>query len=246
MSSTPRRASSGMSAAACCGCQPVLASTRRGPPYTPRTASSVSMSAGPPTLILRAGKWDARLRPLGDHGGLIDAQRVVGRGQLVRRAEELPDGHAKGLAGEVVEGHVQAGLGGAVVAQDVGHEEGGAFQPGQHGLAVGRQRAELVERAEESRQHGRHRLRGLPVVGQRVALPEAVGALQFEVHGDRAHGLRLLRPRDVEGLAERQVQDLRLHRQGHRAVSSRTVRSRVTSRSGPKRSGSSTVRSRGT
>ena len=60
MSSTPRRSSSGSRSPASSGDQPVLASTRIGPPNTERTARTVATSVGPPTLTLRAGKSAAR------------------------------------------------------------------------------------------------------------------------------------------------------------------------------------------
>ena len=135
MSSTPRRTRSGSSASATSGVQPVLASTRIGPAKTARTASSVSMSAGPPTLILRAGKPAARrARSATTAGASMPSVKSVG-GIVARQGDQLAHRQAEPLAGQVVEGDVDGALDRAVVA------DGGAHQP----LGVLERRADVVD-----------------------------------------------------------------------------------------------------
>ena len=122
-----RRASSGV--------QPVLASTRIGPPNTARTARTVSRSVGPPTLILSAGKSAARrARSATTAGSSMPSVKSVG-GISPVDAEQSRHRQAEPLADEVVEGDVDRALGRAVVADGRRHPAGRVLEGRARGVA---------------------------------------------------------------------------------------------------------------
>ena len=109
--------------------QPVLASTRMGPSYTARTASSVARSAGPAHLDLEGRERRGAARTLRDDIGGVDAEREIGRWQVARQPDQLVDRDAGHFAGQVVQRDVDGALGGAVAADDPVHRPAGGDQP---------------------------------------------------------------------------------------------------------------------
>ena len=87
ISTTPSSTSSGTSRAASSGCQPVLASTRIGPPNTDRTALIVSRSCALPTFTFNAGKCAAAdARSATTAGSSIPTVKSVGGSPQTSRA----------------------------------------------------------------------------------------------------------------------------------------------------------------
>gem|GEM_PF-6685916 len=187
-------------------------------------------------------------RARGDDRRLVKAEGEVGRPDVRRQAEEVPDRSPGDLADEVVEGAVDRALRTAVPADCFAHRVAGGAE------ALGR-RVGLTEDLEEERIHGRHGLRGVAVVAVRIALPkahEAGEAIVLELHHDGRDEApsAVLRARDPERLAEAQAKRLMADPEGHpalRASFSRTQGRPSTaawmaahSPSAPKRTGSAT------
>ena len=184
MSSTPSRSSSGQQRQ-----RPPRATSRcwrrRGSARRTRRAprSSVSRSAGPPTLTLSAGKSAARrARSATTAGSSMPSVKSVG-GMSPSMPEQVADGQAEPLADEVVERDVDRALGGAVVADRRRH-------PARRRPRARRARRQRSPRSpsatgsiasSRSGHDGRHRPGRLAVERVRVALAEpdrAVGAVR--------------------------------------------------------------------
>ncbi len=236
MSSTPSSTISGSRRSASSRVQPVLASTRIGPPKTSRTARSVSRSCGPPSLILSAGNAAARdARSATISGSSMPIVKSVG-GIVGREADQLVDRDAQHLAHEVVQGDVDGAFGGPVPADRPVHAG--------HLLDQADRRARrLADRREERRHDRHHRVGGLAVEPVRVPLPEpddARVALVAQLDDDRRHALPgvVVGAGDAERVAQREVQDLVAKGQTHGSASTAS-RTDAHSRSPPKRTGSS-------
>ena len=135
---------------------------------------------GPERLeVLRAAELDLEGREVGrpggsfgDHVGLVDADREVGRRDRARQVEQPMDREAEDLAGEVVDGDVEGALGPAIPAQVV---RPGPAEPLERRARRGRVRQlvhEPVRERQEIREDRGHRLRRLAVEPVRVALPD--------------------------------------------------------------------------
>ena len=145
---------------------------------------------------------------LSDDGGLVDAEAEVGRQQLAGRAEELRQRQAKPLAGQVVESEVDQAFGGAVVGDALIHRRRGIDQPAtnevkpvRHAPAPRRPRPARARRPRPS-PASRHRTdpgspRRRPSTRRCPSGP------------DDGRGITIRRrPRDPEGVPERQGEDL--------------------------------------
>ena len=251
-----------MSSTASSGCQPVFASTRSGPSWTARTASSVARSAAPPTLIFRAGKRRGPPGPLRDDRRLVEPEGEVGRRGVPRHAEHRADGRAGDLPEQVAEGDVDRALRAAVVGDRPVHGGVGRVEArtGRLGLA---------DRREQERQDGGDRLDGLAVEAVRIALADPDDAREpvvAELDDDRRDVVTgvVVRAGDPERIPQAEAEDLLADVERHlsrrprrpreprpgrpparrRPTAARPprARSRAHSGPGPKRTGSSTGR----